>query len=100
MYRREYGVIPTGDATAVARVVFALNTDDQNPKKLDFASVSIDHLRFDKHGTWVDDWGNPILLLRINQTNAILRSYGKNRRDDGGSNDDISVRAIWENEEK
>jgi hypothetical protein len=93
-YEQEYEVIPSGDATVVARVLGAVNTDNQNPRKLLFAPI--DRLHFDKQGTWVDDWGKPILLLRKDSTNLVLRSYGKNHRDDGGTNDDISVPVIWD----
>jgi hypothetical protein len=92
-YQEIYGKLPQGDTPTIISTLAG-----ENPRGIVFLEVNSDEMS--NSGEWVDQWGMPIRLIRESSTNIAFRSYGPNRRDDGGSNDDLSVPATWQNEEK
>src|ERR1700687_2488800 len=89
LYFAQYGALPQGDVSSVIRVLAAKNQESQNPQRTVFYLIKEEE--FGPNGTWVDSWGTPIQMIGHDLTNLVFRSWGQNRKDDGGLGDDIVV---------
>ncbi len=90
-YYREYGRIPEGTLGEVMRILSGYHQNTQNPKEIPFYPWTPDRDDFNAKGDWVDEWGTPFLLVKRSERTLVLRSWGKNKRDDGGQFDDKTI---------
>ncbi len=89
LYYEVYGNVPQGDLRTIMAVFSGENRAGENPKRITFREIG--RREINRRGEWVDQWGTPIVLIRENPTNIFLKSFGRNKRDDGGTLDDLAV---------
>ena len=82
-YIAEYGGPPKGD---IKTILQALQGD--NPRKIVF--IELNPKRITKEGILVDPWGVPYAIGLSNATGPWAYSFGKNKLDEGGRNDDVT----------
>lgn len=101
-YYKEYATLPTGDTPAIIAALTGNSTDAQNRLKIAFFEFRAarprsrfwrdDAVPSDRgqHGLPIDGWGHSIILVvDAVPKQVILRSLGRNGRDDAGQPDDI-----------
>ena len=82
-YRSEYGEPPKGDRKTILQVL-----QGNNPRKIVF--IELNPKRITKEGIFVDPWGSPYAFDLSNATDPWAYSFGKNKIDEGGHNDDVT----------
>jgi hypothetical protein len=87
-YSVTYGHLPPGDLPTIIAILGGEDRGGENSQHIVFREF--EQKEINRHGDWIDEWGTPIQLIHIGTTNILLKSFGKNRRDDGGTNDDIT----------
>jgi len=82
-YRAEYGESPKGDRKTILQVL-----QGKNPSKIIF--IKLDPKRITKDGIFVDPWDSPYAFGLSDPTDPWAYSFGKNKIDEGGHNDDVT----------
>jgi len=82
-YKEEYGEPPKGDSKSILRVL-----QNDNPRKIVF--IELNPKDISKKGILVDPWGSPYAFDLSNATYPWAYSFGKNKIDEGGRNDDVT----------
>lgn len=88
-YYDVYRMHPSNHVPALIRILCGANENGQNPNAIRFLELQRNSV--DADGNILDEWGQPIMLTLGGSTNVLLRSLGKNQKDDGGSDDDVVV---------
>ena len=82
-YKKEYGDSPKGDKKSILRVL-----QKDNPRKIVF--IELNPKAISKEGILVDPWGSPYAFDLSSTTDPWAYSFGKNKIDEGGHNDDVT----------
>jgi len=82
-YVAEYGVPPVGDSRAILQVL-----QKDNPRKIVFLEIAPKQIS--KEGFYTDPWGSPYAFDLSKATEPWAYSFGKNKIDEGGRNDDVA----------
>jgi hypothetical protein len=82
-YKQEYGEPPKGDNRSILRTL-----QDDNPRKIVF--IELNPKEISKDGFFLDPWGTPYAFDLSNAAEPWAYSFGKNKIDEGGHNDDVT----------
>ena len=82
-YKEEYGEFPKGDRKAVL-----LRLQENNHRKIVF--IELNAKQISKEGLFLDPWGVPYAFDLSNVNDPWAYSFGKNKTDEGGCNDDVA----------
>ncbi len=100
MFCGKYGILPEGNNQQLTKVLMGADTK-QNPQKIILLEArEPDKFLFwnryspalDSKGNYLDGWGTPLDIKVDNKTgNILVRSFGPNRKNDDGKEDDIEA---------
>ena len=97
-YREDEGVFPSGTDTEIISALITRRKEYRKSKHYVYMEITMPHKNIfgqyrvspslDEKGRYLDAWGTPIKIM-IKGDSVLLHSFGENKKDDNGENDDI-----------
>ena len=90
-YYNEYGKYPVGTNKEIATCLQGKDSV-QNPKNIIYLNLTESKIKQNDNGELLDAWGTPLKIeLNSDEYKLFIMSFGANKKDDNGKNDDIEL---------